>query len=72
MTKELSESIMNRLRYNNRYQKLPAHKNSHTYKKAKNLCNALIKKAKKICFEKETENGIMVTKTFWSTVKPFL
>ena len=72
MTKELSESFMNRSRYNNRYQKLPAHKNSQTYKKAKNFCNTLIKKATKAYFEKETENVITVATKFWSTVKPFL
>ena len=64
MTKELSEFFINRSRYNNMYQKLPAHENSQTYKKAKNLCNTLSKKATKTYFEKETENVIMVTKKF--------
>ena len=61
MTKELSESIMNTLRYNNRYQKLPAHKISQTYKKAKNLCNALIKEAKKFILKRKqkTESWLL-------------
>ena len=37
----------------------------------KNLCKSLNKKAKKTYFAKATENGIMGSKTFWSTVKPF-
>ena len=36
------------------------------------LCNSLNKKAKKTYFEKATENGIMGSKRFWSTVKPYL
>ena len=38
----------------------------------KNLCNSLNKKAKRTYFEKATENKIMGSKKFWSTVKPFL
>ena len=74
MTKELIISIMNRSKLKNRYlkwsRKLPG------YKKAKNLfkqlSNSLNKKAKKSYFEKTTENGIMGSKKFWSTVKSFL
>ena len=72
MTKELSNSVMNRSRFKIRCLKWPSHENFLAYKKAKNLCNSLNKKAKKTCFEKATENGIMGSKKFWSTVKPFL
>ena len=72
MTKELSKSIMNRSRFKNRYVKWPSRENFLSYKKAKNLCNSLNKKAKKTYFEKATENGIKGSKKFWSTVKPFL
>ena len=71
MTKELSTSIMNRSKFKNRYLKWPLRENFLVYKKAKNLCNSLNKKAKKTYFEKATENGIMGCKKFWSTVKPF-
>ena len=72
MTKELGKSIMNRSRFKNRYLKWPSRENFLAYKKAKNLRNSLNKKAKKTYFEKATENGIMGSKKFWSTVKPFL
>ena len=72
MTKELSKSIMNRSRFKNRYLKWPSHENFLAYKKVKNLCNSLNKKAKKTYFEKTTENEIMGRKKFWSTLKPFL
>ena len=63
---------MNRSRFKNRYLKWPFRENFLAYKKAKKLCNSLNKKAKKTYFEKATENGVMGSKTFWSTVKPFL
>ena len=72
MTKELSKSIMNRSRFKNRYLKWPSLENFLAYKKAKNLCNSLNKNAKKTYLEKATENGIMGSRKFWSTVKPFL
>ena len=72
MTKELGKSIMNRSRFKNRYLKWPSRENFLAYKKAKNLCNSLNKKAKNTYFEKATENGVMGSEKFWSTVKTFL
>ena len=72
MTKQLSKSIMNRSRFKNRYLKWPSRENFLSYKKAKNLCNSLNRKAKKTYFEKAKGNGIMDSKKFWSIVKPFL
>ena len=63
---------MNRLRFKNRYMIWPSRENFLAYKKAKKLRNSVNKKAKKTYFEKATENGIMGSKKFWSTVKPFL
>ena len=63
---------MNRSRFKNRYLKWPSRENFLAYKKAKNLCNSLNKKAKKAYFEKATENGIMGSEKFWITVKLFL
>ena len=42
------------------------------YKKAKNTCNSLNKKAKKDYFKKATAGGVMSNRKFWNTVKPFL
>ena len=63
---------MNRSRFKIRYLKWPSRENFLAYKKVKKPCNSLNKKAKKTYFEKATENGIMGSKRFWSTVKPFL
>ena len=70
MTKEITKSILNRLRHKNKYLKWPSRENFLVYKKAINLCSSLNKKAKKIYFEKTTENRIMGSKKIWSTVKP--
>ena len=40
--------------------------------KAQNRCNSLNKKAKNTYFKKATENAIIGSKKFWSTVKPIL
>ena len=49
-----------------------AHENFLTYKKGKNFCNSLNKKAKKDYFKKTTANGVMSNRKFWITVIPFL
>ena len=72
MMKEVSKSIMNKSRFKNRYLKWPSRENFLAYKKGKNFCDSLSKKANKTYFEKATENRIMESKKFWSTVKPFL
>ena len=68
MTNELSKSIMNRSRCKNRYLKWPSRENFLR----KTFAILQTRKQKKTYFKKATENGIMVSKTFWSTVKPFL
>ena len=52
--------------------KWPSRENYVSYKKSKNKCNSLTKKAEKIFFKEATKDGIMSNKRFWSTVKPFL
>ena len=47
MTKELRKAIMDRSRFKNKYLKWPSRENFFAYKKAKNICNPLNKKAKK-------------------------
>ena len=71
MTKELIKSIMNRSRFKKNYLKRPSREDFLAYKNAKNLCSSLNQKVKKVYFEKAAENGIMGSKKFWSTVKPF-
>ena len=71
MNKELCKAIMEKLKTRNKYLKWPSRENYVSYKKFKNKCNSLTKKAKKIFFKEATKDGIMSNKKFWSTVKPF-
>ena len=52
--------------------KWPSRENYVSYKKSKNNCNSLTKKAKKIFFKEAKKDGIMSNKKFWSTAKTFL
>ena len=60
--KELSKPIMNRSRFKNRYLKWLSCESEKQF----------FKKMKKTYIEKATENGIIGSKKFWSTVKPFI
>ena len=68
MTKELRKAIMDRSRFKNKYLKWPSRENFLAYKKAKNICNSLNKKAKKDNFKKATADGVMSNRKFWITV----
>ena len=70
MTKKLRKAIMGRSRLTNKYLKWPSHENFLAYKKAKNICNSLNKKARN--FKKATADDIMSNRKFWNTVNPFL
>ena len=72
MTRELRKAIMDRSRFKNKYLKWRLRENFLAYKKAKNICNLLNKKAKKNYFKKATADGVMSNKKFWKTVKTFL
>ena len=72
MTRELRKAIMDRSRFKNKYLKWRSRENFLAYKKAKNICNLLNKKAKKNYFKKATADGVMSNKKFWKTVKTFL
>ena len=71
MTKELRKVNMDQSRFKNKYLKWPSCENL-AYKKAKNICNSLNKKAKKDYFKKATAGGVMSNRKFLNTVKPFL
>ena len=72
MTKELSKAIMEKPKSRNKYLKWPSRENYVSYKRSKNKCNSLTKKAKKIFFKQATKGGIISNKKFSSTAKPFL
>ena len=72
MTRELSKTIMNKSKVKNSYVKGLSRKNFVAYKKAKNKCNSLTRKAKMKFFKEATKSGMMSNRTFWKTVKPSL
>ena len=69
MIKELSKATMAKSKTRNKYLKWPSYV---SYKKSKNKCNSMTKKARKILLKEATKDGIMSTKKFWIAVKPFL
>ena len=72
MNKEVSKSIMTKSRIKNKYLKWPSRENYLAYKKIKNKCNNLLKKSKKVYFQKHAGEGSATGKQFWNTVKPFI
>ena len=72
MNKELKKAIYTRSRLKNKYNKEPTIENKNKYKKQRNKCVNLRKKAVKIYFKNITESGIMENKLFWKTMKPFV
>ena len=63
---------MNKSRAPNKYLKWLSRENFLEFKKVKNKCNSLTKKAKKDRFRKNSEIGITTNKFFQNTVKPFM
>ena len=72
MNKELKQAIYRRSRLKNKYNKEPTIENRNNYKKQRNMCVNLRKKAVKKYFKNITESGIMENKLFWKTLKPFV
>ena len=72
MTRELRKAIYTRSRFKNKLNKNPTDENRTKYKKQRNKCVSLRKKAIKNYFRKVTDNGIMDNKHFWDMVKPFV
>ena len=71
MTKELRKTVMDQLKFKNKYLKWPSRENFLAYKKAKNICNSLNKEAIKDYFKKATADGVISNRKFWKTVKSF-
>ena len=72
INKVISKNIMNKSRIKNKYLKWPSRENYLAYKRIKNKCNNLLKKSKKIYFQKHAGEGSATGKQFWNTVKPFI
>ena len=71
MNKQLRKLIMNRSRCKNKYFKNKSVENWERYRKLRNECVNLTKKAKKDYFTKLNTKSVNDTKTFWKTIKPF-
>ena len=70
MMKELRKEHMKRSRLRNKYLKSNTDTDSRAYKKQRNKCVTLLKKAKKAYFENLNPSAICDNKRFWTIVKP--
>ena len=71
MIREFRKTIMNRSRLKKKYQDWPSRENFKNWKKQKNKCNRLCRKAKKDHFKNITESNLNSNNKFWRFVKPF-
>ena len=72
MNQQLQKAICNRSRLKKRHNKNPTAENRANFKKQRNKCVSLRKKAMKNHFNEATKNGTMSNKEFWDIVKSFL
>ena len=62
MTKDLNKVIMNTSNAKSKYLNWQSRENFNSYKRTKNKCNSLTKKAKRDFFKEATKDGIMTSK----------
>ena len=72
MNQQLQKAIYTRSRLKKRLNKNPTAEDRANFKKQRNKCVSLRKKAMKNHFKEATKNGTMSNKEFWDLVKPFL
>ena len=70
MTKVLQKAIMHRPKLRNRANRTKSEADLLEYKKQRNLCTFLLRKAKKDYFSKLNPSKIADNKNFWKIVKP--
>ena len=70
MNKSLRKHIMTRSRLKNKLNNEPSEKNEKAYKKQRNLCVNLFKKAKKEYYTNLNPSVIADNKKFWTVIKP--
>ena len=70
MTKDLHKAIMKRSRLRNKFLRDRTDISREEYKKQRNLCVSLLKKAKKYHFANLDTKSVTDKKKFWQTVKP--
>ena len=72
MNQQLQKAIYTRPRLKKRLNKNPTTENRTKFKKQRNKCVSIRKKAIKSHFKEATKSGTMSNKEFWDLVKPFL
>ncbi len=72
MTKELKKEIYTKSRLKMKFNKQPTKENELNFKRQRNKCVSLRKKAFKQHLKHTTENGLVLNPDFWNLVKPFL
>ena len=72
MNKELSKAIVKRSQLKTKYNKTKQEADRNAYKKQRNICVKLRRKAVKQYFVNKCRFWIMSNKNFWKTVKPFI
>ena len=70
MTKDLHKAIMKRCRLRNKFLRDRTDISREEYKKQRNFCVSLLKKAKKDHFSNFDIKSVADNKKFWQTVKP--
>ena len=70
MTKDLHKAIMKRSRLRNKFLRDRTDISREEYKKQRNLCVSLLKKAKKDHFANLDTKSVTYSKKFWQNVKP--
>ena len=70
VTKDLSKAIMLRTKLRNQFLKKRTLQARTKYKKQRNICVSLVKKAKQNYYENLDLKDINDNKKFWATVKP--
>ena len=72
MTRELRKTIMNSSILKKKYQDCFSRENFTSWRKQKNQCNKLCKKAKNNHPKNITKSNLNINNKFWQFVKPFL
>ena len=72
MNKDLQKAIYIRSNLKKKFNKLGTRESELKYKKQRNKCVSLRKKAIKGHFKKATEKGVVSNRDFWNLVEPFL
>ena len=72
MNKALSQAIMLRRKFRNKFFKNRSNENKTNYVKQRNHCVSLLRKAKREYNSKLDEKNICNNKTFWKIIKPVL